>query len=179
MSVPLTSNMDDPTQAPDRYERFAQAVDVPMMVLTVLWLPVLIVPLVTPVQGVVASTMDFLDYTVWALFALEYGIKLWLATERGHFFKTHLLDLVIVVVPFLRPLRLLRLLQLGRVGVVLAEGLRRAKTILTHHGFHFVVLAAGVIVFVCAGLVTFAERNAHGSTIHDFGQGGSGGPSSR
>jgi voltage-gated potassium channel len=167
--------MDDTTQeAPDRYERFAQAVDVPMMVLTVLWLPVLVIPLVTPMHGAVASTMDFVDYTVWALFTLEYGIKLWLATERRHFVKTHLLDLVIVVVPFLRPLRLLRLvrvLQLSRVGVVFAEALRRAKTILTHHGFHFVVLAATVLVFVCAGLLTFAERSAHSANIHDFGQG--------
>jgi voltage-gated potassium channel len=66
--------------------------------------------------------------------------------------------------------RLVRLLRLTRVGVVLAESLRRARSILTHNGFHFVVLAAGILVFVCAGLVTFAERNAHGANIHDFGQ---------
>ena len=57
------------------------------------------------------------------------------------------------------------------MGVVLAESLRRARSILTHNGFHFVVLAAGVLVFACAGLVTFAERNAHGTNIHNFGQG--------
>ncbi len=28
-----------------------------------------------------------------------------------------------------------------------------------------------MLVFVCAGLVTFAERNAKGANIHDFGQG--------
>src|SRR6202034_4219543 len=35
----------------------------------------------------------------------------------------------------------------------------------------FVVLAAGLVVFACAGLVTFAERSAKGANIHDFGQG--------
>jgi voltage-gated potassium channel len=82
--------------------------------------------------------------------------------------RKHVLDLIIVVVPFFRPLRLLRLL---RVGVVFAEVLRRARSILTHNGFHFVVLAAAALVFVSAGLVTIAERNAKGANIHDFGQG--------
>lgn len=169
-----TSNMKGPTNRSDRYDRFAQAVDTPMLVLTILWLPVLIVPLATPVHGAVATSFATIDYTVWALFALEYIIKLWLAPQRGRFFKTHLLDLLIVAVPFFRPLRmgrLVRLLRLTRVGVVVAESLRRGRSILTHNGFHFVVLSAGVIVFVCAGLVTFAERNAHGANIHDFGQG--------
>jgi hypothetical protein len=33
-------------------------------------------------------------------------------------------------------LRLFRLLQLGRVGVVLANGLRRSRDIFTHRGLH-------------------------------------------
>jgi voltage-gated potassium channel len=162
------------TRSQERYDAFASAVDTPMLVLTILWIPVLIVPLASAVHGTVATTLSSIDYTVWALFSLEYLIKLWLAPHRGQYFKTHLLDLLIVAVPFFRPLRLgrlIRLLRLVRVGVVLAEGLRRARSILTHNGFHFVVLAAGVLVFACAGLVTFAERNAHGANIHTFGEG--------
>ena len=45
------------------------------------------------------------------------------------------------------------------------------KSIFTHNGFHFVVLAAGIVVFACAGLVTIAERTAKGANIHGFGQG--------
>jgi voltage-gated potassium channel len=171
--LPTTSTDAEATSL-DRYDRFAQAVDTPMLVFTILWLPVLIIPLSTAVHGAVATSFATVDYTVWALFSLEYMIKLWLAPDRGRFFKTHLLDLLIVAVPFFRPLRmgrLIRLLRLTRVGVVVAESLRRGRSILTHNGFHFVVLAAGVLVFVCAGLVTFAERNAHGANIHDFGQG--------
>jgi voltage-gated potassium channel len=82
--------------------------------------------------------------------------------------RNMVLDLIIVVVPFFRPLRLLRLF---RVGVVFAEVLRRARSILTHNGFHFVVLAAAALVLVSDGLVTIAERNAKGANIHDFGQG--------
>lgn len=140
-----------------------------MLVITIAWLPVLIVPLVTRVHGAVAASLLAINFTVWALFALEYIVKFALAPDRGHYFKTHILELVIVVVPFLRPLRVL--VGLSRVGVVFAESLRRAKSILTHNGFHFVVLTAAILVFVCAGLVTFAEGHAKGANIHDFGQG--------
>ena len=162
------------TRSQDRYDAFAKAVDVPMLVITLLWLPVLIVPLVVPLHGAMAETFATIDYIVWALFALEYIVKFSLAPQRGYFFRTHLLDLLIVAVPFFRPLRmgrLVRLLRLTRVAVVMGEALRRGKSILTHNGFHFVVLTAAVLVFVCAGLVTFAERNAKGANIHDFGQG--------
>ena len=43
-----------------------------MMVLTLLWLPVLIVPLIWSVHGAVALTLETIDYMVWALFAVEY-----------------------------------------------------------------------------------------------------------
>jgi voltage-gated potassium channel len=42
---------------------------------------------------------------------------------------------------------------------------------MTHRGLHFVLLAVGIIIFACAGIVTFAERNAAGSNIHNLGQG--------
>jgi voltage-gated potassium channel len=158
-----------PRRSQDRYDHFAQAVDTPMLVITILWLPVLIVPLVTPVHGAVAASLEAIDFTVWALFALEYVVKFALAPDRVHYFKTHILELIVVVVPFLRPLRLV--VGLARVGVVFAEALRRAKSIFTHNGLHFVVLTVAVLVFVSAGLVTVAERHARGANIHDFGQG--------
>ena len=126
------------------YERFSAAVDGPMMVITILWLPVLIIPLLTPVHGTVASTFATVDYTVWALFAVEYLAKLMLAPNRKQYVRTHVLDLVIVAVPFFRPARLGRLInlaRLGRVGIVAADVLARAKKIMTHQGLQFVLLA--------------------------------------
>jgi voltage-gated potassium channel len=45
----------------------------------------------------------------WLIFAFDYLVNLYLAPERGHWFITHLFDLVVVFLPVLRPLRLLRL----------------------------------------------------------------------
>jgi voltage-gated potassium channel len=153
------------------FDRFSAATDLPVTVLTVAWLPVLIVPLFVHLNGSVDATFDVVDYSVWALFALEYVTKLCLARHRWHFVRTNLLDLLVVAVPVLRPLRALRLIRLTRIGIVGAEGLKRWKAIFTHKGLHVVLLVAVVLVVGCAGLVTLAEAHARGSTIHNFGQG--------
>ncbi len=69
----------------DAYDRFTAAVDVPMMVITLLWLPVLIVPLIEPVHGAVAESFAVIDYTVWALFVVEYLVKIYLVPDRGRY----------------------------------------------------------------------------------------------
>lgn len=157
----------------EAYDRFSAAVELPLLVITILWIPVLLIPLVRPVQGTVAETFAVIDYMVWALFALEYVIKLYLAPSRWHFVRTHILDLLIVAVPFFRPLRigrLARLARLVRVGIVAGRAIGRGKSVMTHRGLHFVLLTVAIIIFACAGLVTVAERNAAGSNIHNLGQ---------
>lgn len=52
---------------------------------------------------------------MWAAFAVEYAVKLWLAPDRWRFLKANIPDLVIVVGPMLRPLRLLRATRLLRL----------------------------------------------------------------
>lgn len=154
-------------------DRFSARIDPWMTVLAIAWLPVLIIPLVKTQHGAVAVTFDSLDYFVWAAFGVEYGVKLWLANDRGHFVRQHLLDLAVVAVPIFRPLRLARLLRfvrLGRVLIVLSEGLRRARSVLAHHGLQYVLLAVTVIMFGAAALEVTLERHSSGPTaIHNFG----------
>jgi voltage-gated potassium channel len=161
-----------PARSQDGYDRFSGQVDGPMMVLSILWLPVLIIPFVTTPKPGLADALNAIDYFVWALFTVEYLIKLYLAPDRKWFVRHHILDLVVICVPFLRPLRaarLLRLLRLVRIGTVLAEGLRRGKSILTHNGLHFVLLAVVVLVAGLAALELNFEGHAPGSNIHDYG----------
>lgn len=136
------------------------------------WLPVLIIPLVTHPSTPVADGLDAIDYTVWALFVVEYLVKLYLAPSRRRLVRTHLLDLLVILIPFLRPLRIarvLRLLRLVRVAAVLARALGRARSILTHKGLNFVLLAVILIVFAGAAAELAFEAHEPASNIRDFG----------
>lgn len=156
----------------DAYDRFSAAVEVPLTVLAVLWLPVLVVPLVSHVSAGAADVLGGIDYLVWAAFVVEYLVKLYLAPSRSRFVRRHLIDLVVIVVPVLRPLRVLRLLRLitfGRAGLILASALKRARDLLTHHGLHFVLLAVLALVVVGAAVELAFERHAPGANIHNYG----------
>jgi len=157
----------------DAYERFAAAVEAPLTVLALLWLPILLLPYVMHLPTTVTDTFDAIDLFVWAAFVFEYLVKLYLSPSRRNFFTHHLIDLAVVTLPMLRPLRalrLLRLLNLARVGIVLANALLRTRKLMTHRGLHFVLLAVMLIAFACAGLVLSFEAHAHGSNIHNYGQ---------
>lgn len=52
------------------------------------------------------------DNLVWALFSIDYLIMLYLAVSRKRFIKTHVLDLILVVFPFIRIFRVFRLISL-------------------------------------------------------------------
>ena len=156
----------------DAYDRFSAAVDGPLTVLAVLWVPVLVVPLVTKVSPATSATLDTTDYAVWAVFAIEYLIKLYLSPKRWKFVTRHLVDLLVIAVPVLRPLRLLRLLRLlriARAALILSSALKRARELLTHNGLHYVLLSVLAIIGLCSAMELAFEQHAPGATIHTFG----------
>jgi len=133
------------------FERFSRAVDGPMMVLALAMIPLIVVPLVLDLSPATERAVLSIDYVLWAIFAAEYGIKLSLVPNRRWFVAHHIPDLIIVLVPMLRPLRvlrsvrLLRLLRLALLGGFAAKGLREARSILRHRGLNWVLLIVLVL----------------------------------
>ena len=80
-----------------------------MLVLSLLIIPVLLVPSAWPgMPAGMRSDLDAADAGIWVAFAAEYLLLLFLAPARWVFVRTHLVELVLVLLPMLRPLRILR-----------------------------------------------------------------------
>jgi len=106
---------------------------------------------------------DIVDYVVWAIFALDYVLRLLLADQRGHYAIRHIPDLQVVALPILRPLRLLRLVVLLRI-------LNRRATDSLRGKVAIYVAGATVIVLFCAALAVLdAERRSAHANITTFG----------
>src|SRR5664279_1303076 len=103
------------------------------------------------------------QYTAWAIFVVDYVMRLGLAERRMRYFSRHLLDLAIVALPLLRPLRLLRLLILLKVLN------RRAADSLRGRIAIYVVGATSLLLFCASLAVLEAERRRHGANITTFG----------
>ena len=81
---------------------------------------------------------------LYCVFVVDYVARLYLADPRGKWFFKHLFDLALVVLPFLRPLRLLSL-------AVVIDVLQRAVGH-TIRGKVIVYTVCGAVVLVYAGV---------------------------
>jgi voltage-gated potassium channel len=158
----------------EAFERFSRAMDGPLTVLALAMIPLIVLPVVVDLSPAVEGAFLAVDYLIWAVFAADYAIKLYLAPERRRFVTSHLLDLVIVLVPMLRPLRvlrsarLLRLLRLARLAAFAAKGIRDTRGILRHRGLNWVLLIILVLNLIAAAMVLEFERGNPQANIDSY-----------
>lgn len=145
---------------PQAYERFSRVTELPMLVLALLFLPILLAPLLLPLSATTSAGLEAAAWMIWAAFAFEYGMKLYLAPDRRQMMRTHVLDLVIIVLPFLRPLRAARVLRVVHAGTALGRAGVSARRLLTRRGFSGFLLVAFATI-VLAGLLVWAFESGH------------------
>jgi len=100
---------------------------------------------------------------VWGLFVVDYVVRVRLADDRWRYVWHHLLDLLVIALPLLRPLRLLRLIALLRIMNRSAAGSLRGKVAIYVSG------GGVLLVFVAALAVLDVERGQPGSNIENLG----------
>jgi voltage-gated potassium channel len=111
------------------------------------------------------TTFFAIDWLIWIAFVLEYGVRLYLAPNKKHFFSHNVIDLPFVLIPFLRPLRILRsarafaLLRATRGAVVLLRAVDAVQDVLKRHKLGYTLLIAMVVV-VGSGLVVATIEEA-------------------
>jgi len=154
---------------------FEEAVKWPMLALSVAIIPLLVIPLTVQLSPAGRTTVTVVDLVIWALFAIEYFVRLYLAPQRGHFMAHNILDLALVVVPFLRPLRAmralraLRLLRLATALLFVARGIKASRRALMRHGLVYVLLVAVLVIVAGVIVIHDVEAGHPGSKINSWG----------
>ncbi len=153
----------------ERLKRIERATEYPLLTLALLMVPLLVLPLATDLSAQADRWFLIADYVIWAAFATVFGAKLLVAPNRWGYVKTHPLEAAMVVLPFLRPLRLVRVLTLVRLAVALGLNTRLIRAFFLRRGTGFVV-AALLVAVVGGGTIVFAAEQDHaGSQITSFG----------
>lgn len=166
-----------PSRTSEAFDRYAKMTDGPLTVLAVLMIPLLIAPLLFQMPKRFEGIATGIDWFIWAIFAVDYFVRLYLSPAKARFVRTHIPDLVIVVVPFLRPLRLLRsarvlrLLRLTRIAALVGRSLRDVRRILTTRGVNYVLLITVAVVFLSAAAVVEFEKAEGQGNIRTFADG--------
>lgn len=145
----------------DRYERVTEW---PMTGLAVVFLAAYAWPILEPtLPNATAQLLGAASLAVWLAFGLDYMIRLYLARAKLAFVRGHLLDLAVLALPVLRPLRALRVVP------VLLRLNRRAAVSFGGQVATYVAGAVSLLVFVAALAVLDAERDSSEANITSFG----------
>ena len=148
---------------PMTQQRYRDLAEWPLMGTAIVFLAAYAWQVVGRVEGRGAEWLEATMWVTWGVFALDYGANLWLAEDRRRWFVRNLHELLIVALPFFRPLRLLRLVTLLSVlHRTVGETLRgRVVT--------YVAASAALLVFVGALAVLDVEQSAPDAKILTFG----------
>ncbi len=155
-------------------ERFEQATEWPLLFLALAMIPLIVVPLVLDIDSDTDTAIEGVFYVIWAIFAVELSVRTFLSEKRIRYLIRHWYDVLIVVVPFLRPLRIARsaraarLLRLGRLLPFVARVWTSTQSLMRHRGLQWIVLCGVAVVFAGAGGVLAFERGAGGG-LDDYG----------
>ena len=133
-------------------ERWEQRTNIPLLILAGVMLPLIVLPLLTDVSGHVNRLFSYAEWGIWAIFAFDLMARLWLAENRKLFLRRNWIDVLIVVVPFLRPLRLLR-------AVVFVA---RIWALLDRRGVRGTIILALAILFGATAAIWGAEHGNGG-----------------
>ncbi len=149
----------------DGYRRWERRTDAPLLWLALAFLVVLLWPLVTELDSAARTALSLVSAVIWAIFALDYVVRLFLSLDRWVFVRTHPLDLLVIALPMLRPLRALRVLRLVRAASVLGLAHRQAHRSLHARVSAYVIATVLVVIGVAAAAMVDAERGAKDANI--------------
>ncbi|MDQ7991977.1 MAG: ion channel [Propionicimonas sp.] len=150
----------------DRTARWERAAEWPLTLVALIFLIAYALPIAVPALPAWAlNACEVAIWAAWAVFVVDYLTRLVLSGNRRRFVTSNLLDLAVVLLPMLRPLRLVRLLALVSIlhRTALKE-LRGRVAVYTAGG-------AALLVLVGALAITDAERSEPGANITTLGDG--------
>jgi len=145
-----------PERRAELFVRLERALDVPMLILAVVFLCIVLATEVFVLAARATAVLEGILWLIWGIFAVELVVKTYLAPDRRRYLVTHWIDVVTVALPFLRPLRLLRIV------VVVGRSWEQARRVLRRRTFSLIGMVS-VITVVLAGTLMYAfERGAGG-----------------
>ncbi len=109
-------------------ERLLDRLTPAMSALGILFLLVVLAEQFSEPGSLLSIVLSVVGWVLWALFAAEFLARLIVAPDTGRFLRRNWWQLLFLLLPFLRFLRLVRAAQLVRTGRVLSSAVRSTRS---------------------------------------------------
>jgi voltage-gated potassium channel len=145
-----------------RYARYRRFSEYPMVAAAVIFLVLYSWQVIAKLAGFWNDIAETAMNVVWALFALDYIIRLVLAANKKRWFIKNLFDLIVIALPVLRPLRLIR-------ALTVLKFLQRGSSSFRNNVVLYAAVGSTLLIYLAAIAVLDVEQNADGANITSIG----------
>ncbi len=159
-----------------RYAEFERRVGPWMLGFSIAFVPVFLMGFLPRVPEFWRSLADEVSWGIWLVFVIEFGVRLILAPDRIRMLRTHVFDLLVLVLPFLRVFRGVRALRsiaraVFAIGGMTLSGraLETTRRVARGKGVPYVIGLVALAAVAGALIVLHVETGAPGSNIGTVG----------
>lgn len=153
----------DPSKRAVALSRYSEASETPLVIISLLFLIAYSWEVIASPTGTDFLVLDLVMFATWAVFLADFIITMMLTEKRSRWTPMNILNLVVVVLPVFRTLRVFRVVSLLRVLNRATSLAFRAKVM------SYVVSSAALLTYVGALAALDAERLSEGAKILNFG----------
>ncbi|HSK92358.1 MAG TPA: hypothetical protein VK875_13720 [Euzebyales bacterium] len=164
---------DDAARRERRAEAIADRLDGPMTALGIIFVLLVVAETAVRPTGALGTAFTVVSWLVWATFVAEFVVRMVVAPSAARFLKRNWWQLVFLLLPFLRFLRVvarLRLRALTRVGRVVSSSVRSTRIAARKLSGRVAWLAAVTVIVVLASsqiLYEFAGYPSYAIALHE------------
>jgi voltage-gated potassium channel len=146
-----------------RVARWERKAEWPLALAALIFLAAYAAQVLARPTGVARAVVAAAIWITWLAFAADYGFRVAMARRRLVYASRHWLDLLIIALPVLRPLRVLRVIMLVRMLNRKAASSLRGRVVV------YGAFTAALLLFCAALAVLQAERGNPDANIKSFG----------
>ena len=151
--------MNPVSESPDRLQKIERRTELPLMLASFALMPIITGLYFWDLSAVETRIYMVLEIAIWALFAFTFIIKLAIAPSKLGYLRRNWPEVLLVLIPVLRPLRIIAAIMF------VVRDVSRWRHLVTFE----TLIAYGIgIVLLAATIVTTAEQNAVGANIRSF-----------
>ena len=159
--------VDAPTR--ERWARvLAARLDGPMAALGVVFLLVVLGQTLATTSAL-QTALSIAGWTLWVVFVAEFAVRCYVSPDRGAFLRRNWWQLLFLVVPVLRFVRLVAVLRLARAGRVVSSAVRSSRSagrLVTSRLAWLVTVSVIVVLATSQLLFAFGVYEQYGDALH-------------
>jgi voltage-gated potassium channel len=163
------------TEREELRERVDRWFDIPLILAAIALVLLIVIDATQTLHPPWDQVIQWIGLVIWAVFAVEFALRLWLSPDRSDYLKAHWLDALAVALPALRVFRIVRLARAARslrALRLLVFGGRGASELIEQLRRRQLGKLATVTLFVIllgAGLLFLAEADQVNTPVQSFG----------